>query len=789
MNINTTSDNVTEALLQLVAESAADSAATSPVVLTHTLVTNAAGTAISPCTGAVVPEYGRDVQLAPSPPPPGLPPFAPPSTPRFLSSGLDVFQFVNATNPASAAVGFLLQRAATTVQTTAAIAIGTSVGASMAASALGGTAGGGTSPAALGGAQRNYMYSMLAGPPTSCDDPAASSNGGGWTMARLGLSHHPCSESGEGSTYFEYSVVQDWVFAGSVETFDKTALKGNVASYISMPISSVAVAVAPASVRATMTVSPIFTRPEADRIRDSLARLTFNATSASGVLGATVISGDSPSVSSALPATPLTRFVTYSVQQAFIQRMFVASLVDTLASVVLIVGGMVGLHALILLMWKHLVNRRYYKWTTGRFTRIVKIRKQAGQCIGVGVAGKIGNLPRVKHVRHGSPVSHLLQPGDHIHLTNGRYVPAMSLPDLFERANMLYLLVSGAMPDSGGMMDAATEDQLRGALKPFFDEEDKDNSGELSANEMRQMCRSLTSDVDPEDNKLDHLLRVLEAVEIRLTRTQLMTALQSADKNLNGEVDLEEFVAAIKVMHASKTATCISRTGQSHKWRRASHATLAITKMKLRRELRVMPANLAGKHSRTNTMGFRPGSPNERRVVPENSVERPGAVHMADEVRASIVSPAKLPMQLRRRYALSWKKLIRVPHFRSLPEALMWHNPEVLLLSMFSTALVMCATSVIGATASGLAITMRNLVLAVLVIAVVFGFYVHEMCRMLTFLRCHEAACWNKAERPANKATRQGFNPLTQGLLLTLSCRSGLRRKSTIRSLQCSPMF
>ena len=107
------------------------------------------------------------------------------------------------------------------------------------------------------------------------------------------------------------------------------------------------------------------------------------------------------------------------------------------------------------------------------------------------------------------------------------------------------------------------------------------------------------------------------------------------------------------------------------------------------------------------------------------------------------------------------KKLVRVPHFRSLPMPLMWPNPEVLLFSMFSTGLLLVATTVMGAAAYGYATTPWNLAIAILVVVAVVAFYVHELCRILTFLRHHEAHSWNEAERPENKVWTRGSNRTT----------------------------
>ena len=105
-------------------------------------------------------------------------------------------------SPVGAALTLLLMAAAPTVQTAAAVAVSASVAASAAASAAGGAAGGGGGPAALAGAQRNSLFSTLGGAPASCEDPRSTTNGGGWTMGRLGVgsSANPCENEGGGSS-------------------------------------------------------------------------------------------------------------------------------------------------------------------------------------------------------------------------------------------------------------------------------------------------------------------------------------------------------------------------------------------------------------------------------------------------------------------------------------------------------------------------------------------------------------------------------------------------------------
>ena len=165
-------------------------------------VMNRDGQAFSLCTKSVVSGQTRNIEEAPSPPPPAPPPVNPPEPPapppfNLLPGGLDVFAFVNVSNPAAAALTQLLQASAGTVQAAATVAVGASVAASAAASAVGGAAGGGGGPSALMGAQRNALYGMVGGAPQSCDAPGAAGNGGGWTMGRLGVGgDNPCADGG-----------------------------------------------------------------------------------------------------------------------------------------------------------------------------------------------------------------------------------------------------------------------------------------------------------------------------------------------------------------------------------------------------------------------------------------------------------------------------------------------------------------------------------------------------------------------------------------------------------------
>ena len=155
-------------------------------------VTNAAGHSLSMCTGPLIFDQGRGIWSAPSPPPPTSPPPEPPYPPpeapfNLLSGGLNLFDFVNVSNPVAAAVTQLLVASAPTVKAAAVVTVAAAAGSAVAGAVAGGGASGGIGPSALYGAQRNAMLTGLGGAAKSCDDPAAKSDGGGWMMGRLGL--------------------------------------------------------------------------------------------------------------------------------------------------------------------------------------------------------------------------------------------------------------------------------------------------------------------------------------------------------------------------------------------------------------------------------------------------------------------------------------------------------------------------------------------------------------------------------------------------------------------------
>ena len=104
--------------------------------------------------------------------------------------------------------------------------------------------------------------------------------------------------------------------------------------------------------------------------------------------------------------------------------------------------------------------------------------------------------------------------------------------------------------------------------------------------------------------------------------------------------------------------------------------------------------------------------------------------------------------KMRRTYLKAYRAATRQPKFKSLPDALFWPNPEILLLACFGTGLVQAASSVLGAAFAGYGIVPVNLVTAVVCILLLAIFYGHQCRCLFTFYRLHLEHVWQDAERP-----------------------------------------
>jgi len=118
---------------------------------------------------------------------------------------------------------------------------------------------------------------------------------------------------------------------------------------------------------------------------------------------------------------------------------------------------------------------------------------------------------------------------------------------------------------------------------------------------------------------------------------------------------------------------------------------------------------------------------------------------------------SRLPMQLlpstklRTFYKAVSKEVTSPPHFKSLPDALFFPNPEVLIFSCFATGVLSAASAVLGAAAAGYATTVRGLAVSIITIVVMGISYAHQGYCLFQFYRKHLANVWVDAEPPQGK--------------------------------------
>ena len=135
-----------------------------------------------------------------------------------------------------------------------------------------------------------------------------------------------------------------------------------------------------------------------------------------------------------------------------------------------------------------------------------------------------------------------------------------------------------------------------------------------------------------------------------------------------------------------------------------------------------------------------------RRVKPWSGTTQSG------KARASGLPMKLLPSaQLRTFYEAVSKEVASPPHFRSLPDALFFPNPEVLIFSCFATGVLAAASAVLGAAAAGYATTVRGLAVSIITILMMTIFYAHQGYWLFQFYRKHLANVWVDAEPPESK--------------------------------------
>ena len=145
----------------------------------------------------------------------------------------------------------------------------------------------------------------------------------------------------------------------------------------------------------------------------------------------------------------------------------------------------------------------------------------------------------------------------------------------------------------------------------------------------------------------------------------------------------------------------------------------------------------------------------------------PSPPQFLDAATAHKVPLKKLPKKLRGGYGMIRRLLANEPAFRSLPEPLMWPNPEVTLGSMFSTGLLSCASAVLGAWIGGYNTRDGSLAIALMTIVLVLSAFAHQAHHLIVFLGVHNQQCWKPSERPQCK---EEIDDPIFALLTNLSC-------------------
>ena len=140
---------------------------------------------------------------------------------------------------------------------------------------------------------------------------------------------------------------------------------------------------------------------------------------------------------------------------------------------------------------------------------------------------------------------------------------------------------------------------------------------------------------------------------------------------------------------------------------------------------------------------------------------------------------------LRRRSSVQEDEIVlamshgRLP--RPLPDALVWPNPEVMLLSFFAGGVVEASASVLSASAVNAVEDNALIVLAATCLVGVIAFYVHQGMRLLMFMRRHRHEVI-RFRSPPVESVREVDDPLLRTLALLRLARPGLRIRGQIES-------
>ena len=111
----------------------------------------------------------------------------------------------------------------------------------------------------------------------------------------------------------------------------------------------------------------------------------------------------------------------------------------------------------------------------------------------------------------------------------------------------------------------------------------------------------------------------------------------------------------------------------------------------------------------------------------------------------------------------------QMPKFRSVPRALLWPNPQVAAMLVFSGGIIEAATAILGASAAGYPMPTWSVATAYAAILAIFLFVASQVRAIYRFYLSYREECWSKSDAPDHRSEMD--DPL-----LALLCRLRLIR-------------
>lgn len=112
----------------------------------------------------------------------------------------------------------------------------------------------------------------------------------------------------------------------------------------------------------------------------------------------------------------------------------------------------------------------------------------------------------------------------------------------------------------------------------------------------------------------------------------------------------------------------------------------------------------------------------------------------------------------------AFRRRSRMPKFHSLPQGLLFPNPQVSVILVFSGGLCESATAILGALAAGYPMAPWAVAVSCIALLLVIAFLASQVRRLVQFYTHHREETWQKREPPASAAD-------VEDPLLALLCR------------------